>query len=129
MTLNNEAQLEMFPEEKVNGVVTNNTVVPLTDMRSEVIMVTTLKEKFDAWDSANPQVYNLFCKFTLQAAKAGHNRLSAWMIVNRIRWETAVVTSGNDYKVSNDFIAFYARKFMEDYPEYEGFFATKNMKR
>ena len=51
------------------------------------------------------------------------------MIVNRIRWETAVVTTGDDYKVSNDFIALYARKFMEDYPKYKGFFVTKEMKR
>ena len=89
----------------------------------------TLKEKFDTWDAENPEVYRLFCKFTLQAASKGHKRLSAWMIVNRIRWETAVVTVGNDYKVSNDFIALYARKFMEEYPEYEGFFSVKPMKR
>ena len=89
----------------------------------------TLKEKFDAWDKENPEVYDLFCKFTLQAAGRGHKRLSAWMIVNRIRWETSVVTVGNDYKVSNDFIALYARKFMKDHPQYNGFFSIKTMKR
>jgi len=89
----------------------------------------TLKEKFDLWDEENPEVYKLFCKFTLQAAEKGHKRLSAWMIVNRIRWETSVVTVGNDYKVSNDFIALYARKFMQDHPEYDGFFSVKSMKR
>jgi len=89
----------------------------------------TLKDKFDAWDAENPEVYKLFCKFTLQAAARGHKRLSAWMIVNRIRWETSVVTSGNDYKVSNDFIALYARKFMKEHPQYEGFFSLKTMKR
>lgn len=88
-----------------------------------------LKDKFDAWDQENPAVYELFCKFTLQAAARGHKRLSAWMIVNRIRWETSVVTTGNDYKVSNDFIALYARKFMENYPQYQGFFSVKTMKR
>tara|TARA_R110000796_G_scaffold43000_2_gene105861 strand:- start:4219 stop:4494 length:276 start_codon:yes stop_codon:yes gene_type:complete len=88
-----------------------------------------LKQKFDDWHKENPEVYVLFCKFTLQASERGHKRLSAWMIVNRIRWETAVVTTGDDYKVSNDFIALYARKFMEDYPKYKGFFVTKEMKR
>tara|TARA_B110000503_G_scaffold39926_1_gene65569 strand:+ start:41 stop:319 length:279 start_codon:yes stop_codon:yes gene_type:complete len=89
----------------------------------------TLTQKFDAWNEENPEVYKLFCKFSLQAAARGHKRLSAWMIVNRIRWETAVVTTGNDYKVSNDFIALYARKFMIDYPQHAGFFLIKTMKR
>ena len=89
----------------------------------------TLKEKFTDWDKENPKVYQLFCRFTFEAIERGHKRLSAWMIANRIRWETSVVTTGNDYKISNDFIALYARKFMEQYPQYDGFFKTKTMKR
>lgn len=89
----------------------------------------TLKEKFTDWDKENPIIYQLFCRFTFEAIERGHKRLSAWMIANRIRWETSVVTTGNDYKISNDFIAFYARKFMEEYPQYDGFFKTKTMKR
>ncbi len=89
----------------------------------------TLKEKFAEWDEDNPEVYELFCRFTFEAIERGHKRLSAWMIANRIRWETSVVTTGNDYKISNDFIAFYARKFMEQNPQYDGFFKTKAMKR
>ncbi len=89
----------------------------------------TLKEKFDIWNEENPEVYKLFCKFTFQAIERGHKSLSAWMIVNRIRWETSVVTTGDEYKVSNDFVALYARKFMGDYPQYDGFFRVKKMKR
>lgn len=88
-----------------------------------------LKERFDAWHNENPEVYDLFCRFTFEAISKGHKRLSAWMIANRIRWETSVVTVGDDYKISNDFIALYARKFMEDYPKYDGFFKTKATKR
>jgi hypothetical protein len=40
-----------------------------------------------------------------------------------------IVTTGDDYKISNDYIALYARLFMHHYPQYDGFFRTKPMKR
>ena len=88
-----------------------------------------LKDKWLAWHKENPEFYELFKKFTFQAIQKGHRRLSAWLIVNRIRWETMIVTTGNEYKISNDFIALYARLFMHEYPDYKGFFRTKPMKR
>jgi hypothetical protein len=52
------------------------------------------------------------------------------MIANRIRWETSIETfSVEEYKISNDYIALYARMFMSDHPEYNGFFRIKEMKR
>lgn len=90
----------------------------------------TLTDKFNQYHRDNPQVYELFKRFTFMAIKRGHNRLSAWMIANRIRWETSIETfSVDEYKISNDYIALYARMFMRDHPEYNGFFKTKEMKR
>ena len=88
-----------------------------------------LKEKWWAWHKQNPEFYKLFERFTFQAIERGHTRLSAWLIVNRIRWETMIVTTGDDYKISNDFIALYARLFMHYNPQYKGFFRTKPMTR
>lgn len=90
----------------------------------------TLTDKFNQYHKNNPQVYELFKRFTFMAIKRGHNRLSAWMIANRIRWETSIETfSVYEYKISNDYIALYARMFMQDHPQYNGFFKTKEMKR
>lgn len=90
----------------------------------------TLTDKFNQYHKDNPQVYELFKRFTFMAIRRGHNRLSAWMIANRIRWETSIETfSVDEYKISNDYIALYARMFMRDHPEYDGFFKTKEMKR
>lgn len=88
----------------------------------------TLTEQWERWDGLNPEFYELFKQFTFEAVAAGKTRLSAWLIVNRIRWETEIVTTGNEYKVSNNFIALYSRKFMQDYPEHEGLFVIKQMK-
>ena len=89
-----------------------------------------LTQRFNQFHNDNPQVYELFKKFTFMAIRRGHKRLSAWMIANRIRWETSIETySTEEYKISNDYIALYARKFMADFPEYNGFFRIKEMKR
>jgi hypothetical protein len=86
------------------------------------------KRKWWIWHRANPHVYELFKRFTMQAINRGHRNLSAWLIVNRIRWETSIETTGDDFKISNDFIAYYSRLFMHDHPQYKGFFRTKTLK-
>jgi len=88
-----------------------------------------LKERWWAWHKENPEFYELFKKFTFQAIHKGHHNLSAWLVANRIRWETMIVTTGDEYKINNDFLALYSRLFMHDYPDYAGFFRTKPMKR
>jgi len=87
----------------------------------------TLKQKWWAWHKENPHVYLLFDKFTRQAISRGHKNLSGWLIVNRIRWETSIVTTGEDFKISNDHIAFYARLWKAKHPEHKDLFTTKRM--
>ena len=85
--------------------------------------------KFVTYDEANPHVYEWFDRFTRQAIDRGHKRLSAWLIMNRVRWETTIVTESEDgFKISNGYFAYYARKFMHENSEYKGFFKTKRMR-
>ena len=87
------------------------------------------KERWWAWHLENPHVYRLFKRFTFQALmKRRHKHLGAWLVVNRIRWETSIETTGEDFKISNDFIAYYARLFMAQHPEHKGLFRTKPLK-
>jgi len=88
-----------------------------------------LEDRWLKWHKDNPKVYDLFEQFTNEAIQRGHKKLSAWLIINRVRWETSIVTSGSDFKISNDFIAYYSRHFMLLNPKYDGFFTTKKMKR
>lgn len=97
--------------------------------QEQVETMTTLEKRFRVWHKDNPEVYDLFKRFTFEAINKGHDRLSAWLIVNRIRWETSVTTTGNEFKISNDFIAYYARMFIKEYPRYTGFFSLHEMKR
>tara|TARA_E500000081_G_scaffold98253_1_gene99324 strand:+ start:97 stop:372 length:276 start_codon:yes stop_codon:yes gene_type:complete len=87
-----------------------------------------LKRKWWQWHNENPHIYEAFEKYSLYAISRGKQKLSAWLIINRLRWDTEVETTGGEFKISNDFIAYYARLFMAYNPEYEGFFNVKKMK-
>ena len=85
------------------------------------------KAAFWEWHKANPGVWQLFERFSLQAIAHGRTRISHWLIINRIRWETAILTTGEDFKISNDYIAFYARLWIAKHPEHKGLFQIKRM--
>jgi hypothetical protein len=80
------------------------------------------------WHQANPHVWKLFEKYTLEAINSGLTSYSHWFIVNRIRWDFEVVTKSGEFKISNNHIAFYARLFHAYHPVYSEFFNIKPFK-
>jgi hypothetical protein len=94
-----------------------------------VMCESALGREWFRWHKENPEFFILFERFTAEAINRGHKNLSGWLIANRVRWETSIVTRGNEYKIKNDFIALFARLFMVRHQEYVGFFRTKRMKR
>ena len=86
------------------------------------------KERWLKWHKANPQVWELFKQFSFEVIESGRKKYSAWQVIGRCRWETDIQTTGKEFKISNDFIAYYARLFMETYPEHKGFFQIKKLK-
>jgi hypothetical protein len=85
------------------------------------------KQDFWEWHKANPYVWLYFEKFSLEAINKGRTKISHWLIINRIRWEINIVTTGEDFKISNDYIAFYARLWNAKYPQYKSLFTIKKM--
>ena len=84
-----------------------------------------LVNEFKCFHEKNPEVYEMFKRFTFQAINRGHKNLSSEMIVNRIRWETDVMTTDKDYKINNDYKPFYSRLFMAEHMQYENFFRKR----
>jgi len=86
-----------------------------------------LFKRFRKFHEDNPKVYELFTKFTFHVIKKGHNNFSADAIAHRIRWETTIETTDEEFKICNDHIAYYSRLFMAQFPEQDGFFRTKEI--
>lgn len=86
------------------------------------------KKEWWEFHKDNPKVYKLFCKFTHEAIEAGCKNFGTNAIIERIRWETNVVTRSDDeFKINNNHAPYYARLFMHYNPEYEGFFRTRQL--
>jgi len=85
------------------------------------------KREFWEWHKANPAVWAHFERFALEAVARGRKNISHWLIINRIRWEVNVMTTGEEFKISNDYIAFYARLWRARYPQHKNLFTIKRM--
>lgn len=103
-------------------------------MNNTNVIVKTLEDRYNDWVIENMHFYELFSKYAKQAIASGRNKISHWLIVNRLRWEIEVETNGmceedREYKINNDYIAFLARDFIKDNPEHAEIFNLKTMKR
>ena len=87
-----------------------------------------LERAFREYHAANPRIYQAFTRFALDAIIAGRNRIGAKMIWERLRWYTTVEARDDGFKLNNNYTAYYARKFMEDFPQHAGLFQTRRTK-
>ena len=72
----------------------------------------------------NPEVYDHFARFAEWAINSGR-RVGARMIWERMRWHLYFETTGDTYKINNNFFPWYGRLFMHLNPEREGYFAVR----
>jgi hypothetical protein len=82
--------------------------------------------QFINFDKNNPLVWMLYQRFTHDLIENGHEHHSSDAVLHRVRWETSMKTfdTGN-YKINNNYTAFYARKFHAVYPEHGDFFRLR----
>jgi hypothetical protein len=86
------------------------------------------QDEFNKFHKENPNVWELFVKFTFDVIRTGRKNYSVNAVFERIRWHTDIETTGKQFKLSNNHRAYYARYFHEKYPEYDGFFRTKQLR-
>lgn len=75
----------------------------------------------------NPEVWEEFVRLA-DEMRAVKSHSSAWLVIQVIRWNSLIQTDGDDYKISNDVIAFCARRYMRSHPDRRRFFEIKPMK-
>lgn len=81
-----------------------------------------------AFHREHPEVWRHFCEFTFELIERGFRHYSAQHgIFARIRWEVDMVTPAGSatFKINNNYSAWYARWFMEAYPQFNGFFHVR----
>ena len=93
-------------------------------MQPDLFSVTAY-DKWEKFHRQNPDIWQLFARFAFAAINSGKKHYSARAIMERIRWQTEIVTKGSVFKMNNNHVPMYARLFMSAYPEHAGFFKTK----
>ena len=83
------------------------------------------EEQFCLFHQNNPRVYELFKRFTFEVIKKGVRKWSADAVMHRVRWEASLITDDPKFKINNNYITFYARLFMAEYPQHQGFFEIR----
>lgn len=93
---------------------------------SEKTRYDEMREAVERFHAKHPEVWLLFDKYTRDRIEKGFKNYSAKAVFERIRWDTDVGGDGKtEFKVGNNFPAFYARAWMDAFPEHEGFFRTR----
>jgi hypothetical protein len=86
----------------------------------------TLAERFDAFHADNPHVYDTLVRLAREWLDVtGLPRLGIKMLFERARWEIAIATQATDFKLNNDYTAFYARLLMAREPDLAGLFELR----
>jgi hypothetical protein len=84
-----------------------------------------LTEKVIEYHKAHPEVWTMFVKYTFELINRRFKQYSAKGIFERVRWEADLKYGEGNFKVNNNYSAFYARAFMQKYPKYAGFFRLR----
>lgn len=83
--------------------------------------------RYHAWDQANPSFYALFVKYSLELITAGRRSFGVRLVWERIRWESMIQTQGDQYKMNDHYHAIYARRFMDDHPQFGNVFKLRTI--
>lgn len=96
---------------------------------SEPTRADEMREQCAAYHKAHPEVWDLFVKLTMNRIAKGFTHYGVGAIFGQMRWEMASPTAdAAQFKVNNNFHAFYARRFHRMYPQHDGFFRTRVQK-
>jgi hypothetical protein len=90
-------------------------------MRSGFDKSTRLWKEFLEFHKNNPHIYENYKQEILSAISSGRELYSISMITEHNRWD-------KKFRISNNHRAYYARLFIEENPQYKGFFRLRPIK-
>jgi hypothetical protein len=84
----------------------------------------TADDRFVAFHNANPHVYDNLRKLALSAKRSGQKKGSLRHFYEVLRY-SVLVTTGDTWKLNNDYTPIYSRMMQENEPELRGFFEQR----
>jgi len=89
----------------------------------------TIQQRFDQFHQDNPEVYLHLVQYAREVRARGYRKFGIGALWERLRWYTQIeTTSGEPFRLSNDFRSRYARLIMQREPDLEGFFNLRELR-
>lgn len=88
----------------------------------------TLAEQFEAYHARNPHVYRAIVRMARDLRRKGVTRWGIANLVEKLRFDYAVMTDGDEFRLNNNYRAFYARLIMQNEPDLAGFFELRTQR-
>lgn len=82
-------------------------------------------KSFNQYHQENPIIWEKFKELTFKAINKRFKNYSSKGIFELIRWHTKGDIKADGLKINNNYTADYARMFMDRFPQYKGFFRTR----
>ncbi len=95
-------------------------------MRQAHLFRSNIEDAFREFHAENPHVYRLLRDGALELRLAGWKHFGIAALYEGLRYQRALETTTDDFKLNNDFRALYARLLMEQEPELHGLFETRH---
>lgn len=86
-----------------------------------------LQQQFERFHEANPKVYEVLHKLAAEWLE-NHSKVGVGMLWEVMRWQLGVQTSGDVYRLNNDYRSRYARLLLAEHPEWTGRIETRQLK-
>lgn len=84
--------------------------------------------QFARWLEANPHVLQAFCHYAFEARRAGMEHIGGKHIIERLRWESAIRSNGDAYKINNNWTSRLVRSAIDRHPELAAMFETRELR-
>jgi len=87
-----------------------------------------LEAQFQEFHQANPHVYEALRRMALDLRRRGSRKIGMKMLFEVLRWQYYMTTddpAGDDFKLNNNYTAYYARELMANEPALADAFETR----
>lgn len=89
----------------------------------------SIEQDFWRFHRLNPHVYDELIAMTREAKAHGLKRIGMKMLFEVLRWNTALRTYGDEFKLCNNYTAYYARLIMVCEPDLDGMFVLRRLRK
>jgi hypothetical protein len=79
-------------------------------------------EDFKKFHKENPHIYEEFKKLAYRMKGTGRKKYSSKMIINVLRWESDLGSTGDEFKINDKFQSIYGRLLAYQDSTFEDFF-------